>query len=119
MTGEKLGIGAITFRILWFVIAGCWVLATALFAAYLAMVGGSDLDCPDPTDDSSFGTAQWSWVQLANKCTFTDTSWLVPGESVSFYSGSALIEVLGLLCVAGTLLLLGFAGFGATRKLKV
>ena len=60
MTGEKLGIGAITFRILWFVIAGCWVLATALLPrTWLWLVAPTSTVLTPPM--IPLGTAQWSW----------------------------------------------------------
>lgn len=117
MTSQQLGTRATAFRVIWLAIACGWTLLAALYVAYFALgIAGSDLDCPDPTSDSSYGTAQWSWSHLGNKCTFTDTTWLAPGESVSFYSTSAWIGVLGLMCVAFTLVVLGFTGFRATRR---
>lgn len=110
---------AITFRIFWLAFALGWATLATLYVAYLTIgIAGSDLDCTDPKNDSSFGTAQWSWVHMANKCTFTDTSWLAPGKSVSFYSESAWLGIIGLIGVAVTVLVLGFTGFGATRKAK-
>lgn len=110
---------AVAFRVIWLMLAMGWALLAALYVAYLTLgIANSPFDCPDPKNDSSSGTAQWSWAHMANKCTFTDTSWLAPGKSVSFYSESGWLGILGLTCVAVTMLVLGFTGFRATRRAK-
>lgn len=104
------------FRVTWLVLAVGWTCLAVLYATYLALVvAGSPFACPDPFDDSNYGQAQWSWEHMGNTCTFTHATWLRSGQSVSFHSASAWLGILGLICVAVTLLLLGFTGLRATR----
>lgn len=119
VTNDQLSLRVTTFRVAWLVLAGGWALVAALYAAFLRFIAGSFIDCPDPVDDSGTGTAQWSWEHLGNTCTYTDTSWLAPGESVTLYSDSAWLGVLGLAFVAVTLLALGLTGFRATRRVAI
>ena len=120
VTTQQPDKSATTFRFTWMILTAGWGCLAVLYAVYLNLIAGDSLECPTPAGgNSSFGTAQWSWAHMGNKCTFTDASWLVPGESVSFYSDSAWTGVLGLICTAVTLLLLGFTGFRATRRAKL
>ena len=103
-------------RVTWLVLTIGWVCLAGLYATYLAVVvAGSDFACPDPVGDSNYGEAHWSWDYMGNTCTFTHATWLRPGESVTFHSDSAWLGIVGLTCVAVTLLLLGLTGFRATR----